>query len=891
MRFGGSIDGQRFGGRLGVRFVLAIVVLVPFIALGAVSTKAFTQSRAQSSLAQRIDRQTDRVATLSRAQSSANIEGLWGGITATTRQYDLAPTFVTAFSGFDPLGSYEAAMVRTDEAIVGLDDTIRSAVMDARATAVGENFRDTTIDYLAAGAALDVELAQAMDELEALADRASFTGATGPALRRFALAVAAHEATADAALGSYSVRYQSLLTPGDEVRPLLSGMLAREELMNRLEQSVTSGNEFELAWKALQEDNDTRAIISENWDMVRRIEADGTAELAQPISLANFRSEEQRFRRTVGTFDAHAALVEAAASDLRTATARELAEDENARAVLAAGLLLTAALTVLASGLAGRWLIVPLLSISTAAERLRAGEVDAEIVPTGPHEVHTAGLALSEAVESLRLVERQAAALADERLNDESLSVAAPGRLGRSLQEAVSQLIRSLSAGEAYRARLVHDASHDPLTGLLNRSAALGRLTDLLTRSRGQMMAVLFVDLDGFKLINDTSGHAAGDQALVEVAKRLTQVVRTNDVVGRLGGDEFVVIAPSVGTSEVAEQLAGRIIDAVCAPMRIKDSTLSIGVSVGIAISSSDQATAEELLLDADLALYRSKERGRRRYEICDPGLKNDFETRTEVEAALRGALANDELALHFQPVVSAETGETRCLEALVRWVRPDGEIWGPDVFLRIAEQTALICDLDSWVIDEAAHQLARWSDDPAFGPVPVAVNLSAVYMSSGSAAADIVAALDRHAVGPERLGIEINEATLISNEGTVAEQLGLLRALGVRIAIDDFGTGYASTSVLRALPVDILKIDQTFVQNLEDSVDHSLIRLMTDTAHLLGQLVVAEGVETRTQAMALRQLGVDRLQGYLFARPTPPSSLVLPSAEQEQDRPTAADA
>jgi diguanylate cyclase (GGDEF)-like protein len=582
---------------------------------------------------------------------------------------------------------------------------------------------------------------------------------------------------------------------------------------------------------------------------------------------------------SVAVSDGHFEIVQAAVADLQahTSAVRSRSADDARAAVFYA---LAAIVISMGLLLVIRWLIVrPLSAMGRVAAELRNGRLDVDVDEKGPREVRLAAQAMNEAIGHLRLAERQAEALAKVRLDDPYLTQSSPGLIGARLQEAVERLATTIAEGEELRAQLGHDAHHDSLTGLPNRAAAMELLERIaLEMSDGDTdspTAVLFVDLDGFKAVNDAHGHLFGDDVLCLVAARLRAAAEPDDFVARLGGDEFLIVT-SMTSIEVAEELGETLIRELARPMAIGPLSVTLGASVGLVIASArgSQRSAEDLLHDVDLAVYRAKADGRGRVTMVDDELRAAAAHRVIVSRDLERALQTDELELFFQPVVSALDGELESFEALVRWRRPDGELLFPDSFVPVAEQSDLIVALDTRVLNLAARQLAEWTNHPVFGGVVVAVNLSGRHLDRLSVVRTVLGTLDAHGVDPHRLSIEVTETVLVSNPIVAARHLAELRAAGVCIAIDDFGTGYTSVAHLRSMPVDVLKIDRSFTAGLSKSGDQRLVKLMIDIGNHFDLRVIAEGVETAEQASVMRTLGIAALQGYFFARPVPLADL-----------------
>ena len=385
----------------------------------------------------------------------------------------------------------------------------------------------------------------------------------------------------------------------------------------------------------------------------------------------------------------------------------------------------------------------------------------------------------------------------------------------------------------------------------------------------GQPLAVLFIDLDDFKRANDTHGHAVGDAILKQIAQRMTQTARRGDFLARLGGDEFLVIAEGIGDGAEASAIGARLIHAASQPIDVNDLRVSVSACVGITFALD--AAAEEpsqLLARADLAVYRAKRAGHARVEVYDESMQQALIARAELEQALHATLDRDgeDLSLQYQPVIDATSGKLSSVEALVRWNRT-GKTCQPDEFIPIAEQSDLIIRLDCWVLATALAQQQRWRH-AGLGEISIAVNISGRHLLSGQLTDHVSEALSASQVKPTQLILELTETVLLTDLPTVALEMQRLRSLGIRMSIDDFGTGYTSLAHLQHLTVDEIKIDRSFVQQLPDGRDSSLVRMVTELAHHLGVSIVAEGVETDEQLTALHEIGCDSLQGFLIGRP-----------------------
>ena len=425
--------------------------------------------------------------------------------------------------------------------------------------------------------------------------------------------------------------------------------------------------------------------------------------------------------------------------------------------------------------------------------------------------------------------------------------------------------------------RMEYLAYHDDLTGLPNRAFLERRLEEAIVRSRssGRAAAVLFCDLDRFKVINDSLTHAVGDALLVAIAQRLRRCVDARDVVARLGGDEFVVVCADLADATDAEMVAARIAEHLSLPSHLDGTEVYTTVSIGIAVVDPEVDTPESVLRDADAALYQAKERGRDRYAVFDRDLRDAAVERLELATALRRAIERDEFELHHQPIVSLRTGRMVGSEALLRWLHPVRGSIPPATFIPIAEDTGYAHELGCWVIDRACRQLTgggrrRAHGGRANGHV-VAINASPAQLRRVDFAPWLLTTLRRHGVAPHEVSLEITETVLLEDTEYTRANLRLLQLRGVRIAVDDFGTGYSALSYLKRFRVDVVKIDRAFVDGLgEDTEDEAIVRAIVGMSHALGLECVAEGVERPEQARWLAALGCDYAQGYLFARPMP---------------------
>ena len=456
----------------------------------------------------------------------------------------------------------------------------------------------------------------------------------------------------------------------------------------------------------------------------------------------------------------------------------------------------------------------------------------------------------------------------------------------------VSAAIRDISARKEAEAAVAHQAAHDSLTDLPNRILLVDRLTQALVRSRRDdtTVSVSFIDLDGFKVVNDSRGHSVGDAVLKVMADRLRATVRACDTVARFGGDEFVVVAESVKSDQSPLNSAKRIAAALVQPVRLGDTDAVLTASIGVAVAGPLD-DAESLLRDADAAMYEAKARGRDMCVMFDAGMRANATGRLDRERALRRAIDAAEISVFYQPIVDLTTGLVMGVEALARWTDPQKGLVLPGEFIPIAEEAGLIGALGASVLRQACCQVAAWKDRfPWAGPLSVAVNLSARQLLSPGLPETVAETLVLSGLDAACLCLEITESVLLDDADSAAKALRALKALGVRIAVDDFGTGYSSLTYLKRFPVDTLKIDKSFVAGIGDSTsgrgDRAIVASIIDLAHAFGLTTIAEGVETGDQMEHLRSLGCEQAQGYWLSRAVPPSAAAAWIARSVRSKP-----
>jgi len=439
-----------------------------------------------------------------------------------------------------------------------------------------------------------------------------------------------------------------------------------------------------------------------------------------------------------------------------------------------------------------------------------------------------------------------------------------------------------VSARRAAEDRLRHDSRHDGLTGLPNRVLFAERIERCISLSKHgkYSFAVLFLDLDRFKIINDSLGHAAGDKLLQTISERLLGCLRESDAVGvaqewstvaRMGGDEFTILLEQLRRPEDAARVAERILKAIGKPFNFDGNELATTTSIGIVACGQGckpYASAKNMLRDADAAMYKAKAAGRDRYVVFDEKMHEEAVRRLSLENDLRRAVERNELVLRYQPILELSNQRVAGVEALVRW-RRNGKLVGPKEFIPIAEETNLIVAIDRWVLEESCRQMAKWQRAfPAFDSLSMSINISRRRLNNGEIVADLERVLKDTSLRPASIVLEITESAIMDDPERAKRTLDRLKLLGIRLAMDDFGTGYSSLSCLRRFAIDVLKIDRSFVQKISDRRDASVVQTIVNLARNLDMKVVAEGVETNEEMVFLQSCRCDMGQGYLFAKP-----------------------
>lgn len=436
---------------------------------------------------------------------------------------------------------------------------------------------------------------------------------------------------------------------------------------------------------------------------------------------------------------------------------------------------------------------------------------------------------------------------------------------------------QSRESARAARAQLEHRALHDPLTGLPNRALLLQRLEHAARRAQRSHAhaAVLFVDLDRFKQVNDRYGHHVGDELLVAVASRLATVLRSGDTLARFSGDEFVILCEDLHSTADAELLAGRIDEAFAEPFPLSRMSVAITASVGLTFAGPAAHVSEEVLVNADMAMYQAKRRGGAGHHVFDLREALATRERNSLEVDLRSALADDELEVAYQPIVRCADGRITGVEALLRWTHPERGPVPPSAIVPVAEDSALINEVDAWVMERSCRDRQRWLDDHPDRPLELALNVSARHLMSRDFTATLESVLARTHTDPAAVVLEVTENIFVENTDRVMTVLLDLKQRGVRLAVDDLGTGYSSLSYLRRLPIDIVKIDRSFITEIDRGhKSAAIVAGITNMAHALDLIVTAEGVETEGQSRQVQGLGCDLAQGYFYGRPVPTDAI-----------------
>jgi len=446
----------------------------------------------------------------------------------------------------------------------------------------------------------------------------------------------------------------------------------------------------------------------------------------------------------------------------------------------------------------------------------------------------------------------------------------------RSIRYAIERQ-RLLVDTEKAREVQQHLAYHDVLTSLPNRLLFYDRLEQALVHAKrysGQL-AVIFLDLDGFKQVNDSKGHLAGDRLLQLVGNRLKGSMRESDTIARLGGDEFTILLKGIKNPDDVTRAVQKVLSLISKPFMVDDTVVAITSSIGVSVYPNDGTDSETLMQRADIAMYRAKGQGRGTFSLFNLAVPNVSDERVSMESGLRSALDAGQLTLHYQPQICLRSGKVTAVECLLRWTHPELGVVAPSDFIPVAEETGLIVPIGEWVLRAACSQVRQWRDS-GYPQVPVAVNLSARQFRELSLLEMVEEVLDESALDPNALILEITESNAMQDVDYTVSTLDVFKEMGVQVALDDFGTGYSSLSYLRRLPIDLLKIDKAFIQGVpNNSDDSSIVAAIIALTQSLGLTVIAEGIEQETQFEFLRSVDCDQMQGYYFSRPLPPAKLL----------------
>lgn len=466
-----------------------------------------------------------------------------------------------------------------------------------------------------------------------------------------------------------------------------------------------------------------------------------------------------------------------------------------------------------------------------------------------------------------------------ERKQAEEALQQAKDELEKRVEERTAELLQSnlllkQEIGDRQRAeeQLIYGAFHDALTGLPNRALFVERLGQAVERAKcykGYLFAVLFLDLDRFKVVNDSLGHMAGDQLLLAIAKRIKACLRVQDLVARIGGDEFTILLEGIRDVNEAKGVASRIQEQLKLPFNLSGNEVFTSASIGIALSVAGYEKPEQILRDADMAMYKAKMCGKARHEVFNITMHSAAVARLQMETDLRRAIERQEFRLHYQPIISLDSGTINGFEALVRWQHPEHGLVSPAEFIPLAEETGLIVPLGWWVIREACSQMQVWQAQFLANPLTISVNISGRQFSELDLSQRIEQILQEYRLDPRTLKLEITESAIVENAESATVMLAQLRKLGIQLCMDDFGTGYSSLSYLHRFPIDMLKIDRSFVSRMSfDNEDSEIVRTIVTLAHNLGMNVTAEGVETAEQVDLLKEINCEYGQGYFFSKP-----------------------
>lgn len=861
--------------RYPIGLLLAALIAVPLAGAGWFAINNVRDASAQRDQANLVDESVRNLVVVTELRTRLLDERNWFTAIGGVQEIGIDVEFIRLLTGLDILGELEQSRIDVDALLVELDEPeLAAALADLRAVETID-LTDVPRRYSELEAQINSDGERTLDDLLERAGALDDADQLVTSLRILSASTVARQAIAD----EFTAFFDAQFTVSPD---------ASRQLRSSIEQrAIRADNEIDIQRLAVDGSEVFDSVQTISNSESAAIFDQAVADLLENPTNGDIDTVLDDLDGIVGVFTASTEtialyfdLVNAAGTDAVQASGT-LAADAEAEQRQSVASIVALGVISLAIGLAAtRAVRRPVRRLANIASRVSAGDSGARFGNAGgPIEIRSAGNALDEAAEHLHLAEQQAKALADGELDHPILSHKNAGKLGASLQDAVSALATSMQEREDFRQRMTHEATHDGLTGIANRNASLAQLNRGLARTRRSeaSLAVLFIDLDDFKAVNDNHGHPAGDIVLRAIAQRMVQTVRGGDRVGRLGGDEFVVIAEPVDHITDAVELAERLLAKLAEPVQCDGAEVVVSASIGISMSNdfaqpaSEQANGTELLRDADLAVYKAKSEGRGRIELCDDDLRAAMFEQADLDKALRRAIENNEFILYYQPIVKPVSAALHGFEALIRWNRPSRGMVPPDDFIPFAERSDLIVLIDQWVLGAVVRQIQAWDAVGAYPAVPISINISGRHLASPDFLDDVMTPLLDAEIDPHRIVIEITESALLGDLNGAASKLQSLRSYGIRTAIDDFGTGYTSLAHLKSLPIDVLKIDRSFTN---DESAASLVKLIIDTGHLLGATITAEGIETETQAASLTAMGSDDLQGYLYGKPHPAEAL-----------------
>jgi diguanylate cyclase (GGDEF)-like protein len=835
--------------------VLPLMVLVTITVVGR-AEQAATELRDVSEL---VTRARD-LALLNKLDSNSRQENAMAQINVAIRSYGIPDDLATNLLGFNAPEALIGLRVKTDASIEAMGsqaDRLRSryrverAQLDAMSTLDGSPMSATVSE-------LRDEINMKLIDIETRSRRVAVESAMPDNVRELRMALDAVQSSLDE-IGNVADLSINLAKSSD--RKLISDYFIQHEKFESMMAKLS-------ALDSPLGDQATAMQASSDFAKVRDFgEAQLTRRMASksdldPKVVAPFVAVSSARSATV------LLLVDTAMNDLdATVTAIKIRTTKQVRndIAVAVGALCVG---IVGAGLVTRRIVKPMRQLRSQSMRLINGDEVRPLKVTGPSEVAVSVQAFNELIQSVQVIETQAGALANGDLDHPCLAIHAPGRIGHSMQEALGRLKRSIGEQRILRDELSHDASHDRLTGVLNRSGVFDEIRRRLNSDPVQVSSLIFIDLDGFKAINDQLGHAAGDAVLCQVAQRIIASVGSEHVVARLGGDEFVVALAPPTTIDDAKTTSTALIAAISLPIDLgPQGTVCVSASAGIAsVDEADDVSG--LLYAADLAVYRAKAAGRSCVEVFDETFRVQISDAARVEAEVREALASGAITRHVQPVVDAHTGKLVLCEALLRWQRADGTFVPPTDYLPTAEMSHLIIDIDLAGVAWACDQIAQWRHHDGLRGVHLAVNLSARTAQYWDLVRVFERELSRTGIDPRHLSIEITETLFVEDMRVMRANVDALAALGIGTAIDDFGTGHTSIDQLLTLEADVIKIDRSLSKDACTDKGAQILSAVIALAHAAGAQVNAEGIETPEVARALHGLGVDFFQGFLIARP-----------------------